>query len=80
MRAKFCIGYLDGIYSYIKARSLNMDGEGGVLAGRPNGREDSSLETKKGCRRLHRLICQIVPRVFTGLRIIPSARTHSGCG
>ena len=47
MRAKFCIGYLDGIYSYIKARSLNMDGEGGVLAGRPNGREDISTETKK---------------------------------
>ena len=42
--------YIDDIYTYIKARSLNMasaDGKGGLPAGRPNGREDISPETKK---------------------------------
>ena len=39
--------YLDDIYTYIKARSLNMDGKGGLPAGRPNGREDISPEAKK---------------------------------
>ena len=39
--------YLDDIYSYIKARSLNMDGKGGMPAGRPAGREDISPEAKK---------------------------------
>ena len=41
--------YLDDIYTYIKARSINMVSEGkeGLPAGRPNGREDISTETKK---------------------------------
>ena len=39
--------YLDDIYTYIKARSLNMEGKGGMPAGRPNGREDISPEAKK---------------------------------
>lgn len=39
--------YLDDIYTYIKARSLNMEGKGGMPAGRPNGREDKSEEAKK---------------------------------
>ena len=41
--------YIDDIYTYIKARSNNMASEGkaGMPAGRPNGREDISPETKK---------------------------------
>lgn len=39
--------YLDDIYSYIKARSLNADGKGGMPAGRPAGRHDISDEAKK---------------------------------
>ena len=39
--------YLDDIYSYIKARSLNAEGKGGMVPGRPNGREDISPEAKK---------------------------------
>ena len=39
--------YIDDIYSYIKARSLNADGKGGMPPGRPNGREDISPEAKK---------------------------------
>ena len=41
--------YLDDIYTYIKARSINMASEGkdGLAAGRPNGREDISPEAKK---------------------------------
>ena len=39
--------YLDDIYTYIKARSLNMEGKGGLPAGRPNGREDISPEAKQ---------------------------------
>jgi hypothetical protein len=39
--------YLDDIYSYIKARSLNAEGKGGMPPGRPNGREDISPEAKK---------------------------------
>ena len=39
--------YLDDIYTYIKARSLNMEEKGGLPAGRPNGREDISPEAKK---------------------------------
>jgi methanol metabolism-related c-type cytochrome len=39
--------YLDDIYTYIKARSLNADGKGGMPAGRPNGREDISEVAKK---------------------------------
>ncbi len=38
--------YLDDIYTYIKARSLNMEGKGGMPAGRPNGREDISPEAR----------------------------------
>lgn len=41
--------YLDDIYTYIKARSINADTEGkqGLPAGRPNGREDISAEAKQ---------------------------------
>ncbi len=39
--------YLDDIYTYVKARSLNADGKGGMPAGRPNGREDISEVAKK---------------------------------
>lgn len=41
--------YLDDIYTYIKARSLNVASEGkeGMPAGRPAGREDKSPEAKK---------------------------------
>jgi methanol metabolism-related c-type cytochrome len=39
--------YIDDIYTYIKARSLNMEGKGGMPPGRPNGREDISPEAKK---------------------------------
>ena len=39
--------YLDDIYTYIKARSLNSEGKGGLPPGRPNGREDISEEAKK---------------------------------
>ena len=39
--------YLDDIYTYIKARSLNAEGKGGMPPGRPNGREDISAEAKK---------------------------------
>jgi methanol metabolism-related c-type cytochrome len=39
--------YLDDIYTYIKARSLNSEGKGGMPPGRPNGREDISPEAKK---------------------------------
>ena len=39
--------YLDDIYTYIKARSLNAEGKGGMPPGRPNGREDISPEAKK---------------------------------
>lgn len=39
--------YLDDIYTYIKARSLNSEGKGGMPPGRPNGREDISAEAKK---------------------------------
>jgi methanol metabolism-related c-type cytochrome len=39
--------YLDDIYSYVKARSLNADGKGGMPPGRPNGREDISDFAKK---------------------------------
>ena len=39
--------YLDDIYTYIKARSLNTQGKGGMPAGRPAGREDISEEAKK---------------------------------
>ena len=39
--------YLDDIYSYIKARSINAEGKGGMPPGRPNGREDISPEAKK---------------------------------
>lgn len=39
--------YLDDIYTYIKARSLNLEGKGGLPAGRPTGREDISDEAKK---------------------------------
>ena len=39
--------YLDDIYTYIKARSINMQGKGGLPAGRPQGREDISAEAKK---------------------------------
>lgn len=39
--------YLDDIYTYIKARSLNSEGKGGLPPGRPNGREDISAEAKK---------------------------------
>ena len=41
--------YLDDIYSYIKARSINVASEGkeGMPAGRPNGREDISPFAKK---------------------------------
>ena len=40
--------YLDDIYSYIKARSLNAtDAKQGMPPGRPNGREDISPEAKK---------------------------------
>jgi methanol metabolism-related c-type cytochrome len=38
--------YLDDIYTYIKARSINMEGKGGMPAGRPNGREDISPEAR----------------------------------
>jgi methanol metabolism-related c-type cytochrome len=40
--------YIDDIYTYIKARSLNAtDSTTGMPAGRPNGREDISPEAKK---------------------------------
>ena len=40
--------YLDDIYTYVKARSLNMvDPKTGMPAGRPNGREDISPEAKQ---------------------------------
>ena len=41
--------YLDDIYTYIKARSINSasDGKQGMPPGRPNGREDISPEAKK---------------------------------
>ncbi len=39
--------YLDDIYTYVKARSLNADGKGGMPPGRPNGREDISEYAKK---------------------------------
>lgn len=40
--------YIDDIYTYIKARSLNAtDSKTGMPAGRPNGREDISPEAKK---------------------------------
>ena len=39
--------YLDDIYTYVKARSLNAEGKGGMPPGRPNGREDISAEAKK---------------------------------
>ena len=41
--------YLDDIYSYIKARSINAASEGkdGMPPGRPAGREDKSDEAKK---------------------------------
>ena len=41
--------YLDDIYTYIKARSINVATEGktGLPAGRPNGREDISAEAKQ---------------------------------
>lgn len=41
--------YLDDIYSYIKARSINAASEGkdGMPPGRPAGREDISPEAKK---------------------------------
>ena len=41
--------YLDDIYTYIKARSINAASEGklGMPPGRPNGREDISAEAKK---------------------------------
>jgi methanol metabolism-related c-type cytochrome len=41
--------YLDDIYTYIKARSINSATEGkqGMPPGRPNGREDISPEAKK---------------------------------
>lgn len=39
--------YLDDIYTYIKARSLNNEGKGGMPAGRPAGREDIAEVTKK---------------------------------
>lgn len=38
--------YLDDIYTYIKARSLNMEGKGGMPPGRPAGREDKSPAAK----------------------------------
>lgn len=39
--------YLDDIYSYVKARSLNAEGKGGMPPGRPAGREDKSEDAKK---------------------------------
>ena len=41
--------YIDDIYTYIKARSINSasDGKQGMPPGRPNGREDISPEAKK---------------------------------
>lgn len=41
--------YLDDIYTYVKARSINAATEGkqGLPAGRPNGREDISAEAKQ---------------------------------
>jgi methanol metabolism-related c-type cytochrome len=40
--------YIDDIYTYIKARSLNAtDDKTGMPPGRPNGREDISPEAKK---------------------------------
>lgn len=41
--------YLDDIYTYIKARSINAasDGKEGLPPGRPNGREDISADAKK---------------------------------
>jgi methanol metabolism-related c-type cytochrome len=40
--------YIDDIYTYIKARSLNAtDSKTGMPPGRPNGREDISPEAKK---------------------------------
>lgn len=40
--------YIDDIYTYIKARSLNAtDNKTGMPPGRPNGREDISPEAKK---------------------------------
>lgn len=39
--------YLDDIYTYIKARSINAEGKGGMPPGRPNGREDISDFAKK---------------------------------
>ena len=41
--------YLDDIYTYIKARSINgaTEGKTGLPAGRPNGREDISAEAKQ---------------------------------
>ena len=44
--------YLDDIYTYIKARSINNASEGkeGMPAGRPNGREDISAFAKKAAQ------------------------------
>ncbi len=39
--------YLDDIYTYVKARSINADGKGGMPPGRPAGRQDISPEAKK---------------------------------
>ncbi|MEQ1719297.1 MAG: c-type cytochrome, methanol metabolism-related [Hyphomicrobium sp.] len=39
--------YLDDIYTYVKARSLNAEGKGGMPAGRPAGREDISELAKQ---------------------------------
>jgi methanol metabolism-related c-type cytochrome len=40
--------YIDDIYTYIKARSLNAtDSKTGMPPGRPNGREDISPDAKK---------------------------------